>query len=144
MKSKLDHTMLAILIGLPGALLVGFYGFVAVIFSGDASPSSFGSFCWFFWGTVGGACVGAIPGLIWGLLHGVRWVIPFFGAAVGTLLSLLLTPTLQARLGFGMGIDLGGLLCAWLVLLGFLAGIGLLARIGFMEMLKRRRAARGA
>jgi hypothetical protein len=119
-KSPFFDTTVAILLGLPGAYFVAALGCLAAAFSGDASPSAFGRECWFFWGGVGGACVGAIPGLIFGLLRGLRWTIPFLGAAAGGLMGVPISST-------GLGINSGGIVIAGLVLLGFLAGMGLVA-----------------
>lgn len=117
-KSTFFDTTLALLLGLPGAFLVGGFGCLAAAFSGDASPSAFGRECWFFWGGVGGACVGAIPGLIFGLLRGLRWTIPLLGAATGALVGVPISSSTEPVLG----INSCGMVIAGLVLVGFLAG----------------------
>jgi hypothetical protein len=119
-KSPFFDTTVALLLGLPGAWVIGSLGCLAAAFSGDASPSAFGRECWFFWGGVGGACVGAIPGLIFGLLRGLRWTIPLLGAAMGALVGVPLSSS-------ALGINSSGIVIAGLVLLGFLAGIGLIS-----------------
>jgi hypothetical protein len=119
-KSPFFNTTVAVLLGLPGAWVVGALGCLAAAFSGDASPSAFGRDCWFFWGGVGGACVGAIPGLIFGLLRGLRWTIPLLGAAAGALLGVPMSFSV-------FDINTGGIVHAGLVLFGFLAGIVLIA-----------------
>ena len=64
--------------------------------------------------------MGAIPGLIFGLRRGLRWTIPFLGAAIGALVGMPISFT-------AVDINSGGIVGAGLVLLGFLAGIGLIA-----------------
>jgi len=119
-KSPFFDTTLALLLGLPGAWVVAGFGCLCAAFSGDASPSAFASDCLFFCGGVGGACLGAIPGLIFGLRRGLRWTIPFLGAAIGALVGMPISFT-------AVDINSGGIVGAGLVLLGFLAGIGLIA-----------------
>lgn len=105
----------AIILCLPGALVVGFLGLMGAGWEGVGAnpPSQFGMCCWFFWGGFGGASLGATPGLLLGCYQGMKWVCPFLGAAVGALLGVFLSFA---------GIINNGPLFAALVVLGFIFG----------------------
>jgi hypothetical protein len=113
--SIIAKRILVTVLCLPGAMVVGFFGCFLAAWGcvGNPPPSDFVAFCLFFWGGLGGASLGATPGLILGSYYRMKWVYPFLGASLGTLISVFLL--------FFARIENGPLLAAF-VLLGCIFG----------------------
>jgi hypothetical protein len=96
--SILAKRIRAIALCLPGALVVGFCGFMLATLKSAFDESNNGRHCMlsdfavdcmFFWHIFGGASLGATPGLILGCCYRMKWPYPFLGAALGTLVSVV-------------------------------------------------------
>ncbi len=113
------RSALTILLMLPGAVVVGIFGFVMSGFFGD--NGFFADSSWIyaqFWGGFMALAWGATPGTIVGLYSRKRWVYPIFGGAIGALLTL----GLEAVSSGPQNINVEVKLYAALPLLGFVAG----------------------
>lgn len=128
----MNRSGLVIALGLPGAVVAGMLGFLVASFAGDASVSTFSMICWLFWGTVGGACWGAILGIAVGVLRRVRWVLPFLGGAIGAIPGFFeaseahITADILGLFGAnfpGGRINVGGYTSAAFVVSGLFAGL---------------------
>ena len=85
----MSHTVGAISLMLPGAIILGWLGLMTSAFAGD--NGFFADSSWkyaYFWGGVGGVSLGAFPGIAYGVYHRLRWVYPLFGAAACALATL--------------------------------------------------------
>ena len=113
----MQRSTLAIILCLPGALVLGFCGGLFALFEGSGNPDRFAYRCLALWAIVGGASFGAMPGLVWGYCKDVRWVSPFLGAAAGFTVGLL-----SELLRGGGDVNSTGPTYAGLVLLGVIVG----------------------
>jgi hypothetical protein len=128
----MKHSAIAIALGLPGAVVVGMFGFLVASFAGDASASGFSMICWLIWGSVGGACCGSLLGTAVGLIRRLRWVIPFLGGAIGAIPGFVeasgahVTAHILSLFGAAASrgaTDLGGYTAAACVASGILVGL---------------------
>jgi len=122
-------TAMAPLVGIVGAFAGDFFGVLGAGFARDAipEPTEFTMQCWFLWGGLGGASLGAAPGLLWQSFQGQRWTYPFLGtagcAAIGLLVDMAgWVEALLEKAGGPRAVDVEGPFGAGLVLLGFMGG----------------------